>query len=412
MKLKKKEGKKFAFKGMLDVINIVDVFNLLQMGRKTGCLIIIRDAETKFIYFRQGDLEYAESNRDDEKVFLKLESYFGIEISKLQELYQKSLEEKKPFLNILVEEGIIEESEQEEYNKRIISEELYDLFFWNQGEFEFIENKDLPATAMPTEMPVTHLILEGMQLVDELLRDAPALKRGDIALKLSRKLPNEFEEITFDRNQWSILSMLDGSKTINELQSELADIGDREFYHILKDFIEKGLAVPVEMGEEESFEGSAEESEEGSPDELGRKTLIFNLKESSRLDEVETSKDDLQVIQLNYKLIQMEENEILRTFPIPAESLILGRGENADVRLENDPTISRVHARIIADGDGYAVEDLNSINGIFVNEEKTKFQKLKDGDVIRIGRYSFIFQSAYLPANKSYSKESEDEEED
>jgi len=48
--------------------------------------------------------------------------------------------------------------------------------------------------------------------------------------------------------------------------------------------------------------------------------------------------------------------------------------------------ISRSHARIVRSPDGlYSVEDLNSTNGLFVNDRRVKEQGLNDGDIIIFG---------------------------
>ena len=58
------------------------------------------------------------------------------------------------------------------------------------------------------------------------------------------------------------------------------------------------------------------------------------------------------------------------TFQIGAASTILGRGENAQIRLDDDG-VSRRHAEIVRLDDGAVqLRDLGSTNGTFVNGEK------------------------------------------
>ena len=47
----------------------------------------------------------------------------------------------------------------------------------------------------------------------------------------------------------------------------------------------------------------------------------------------------------------------------------IGRGPGADINV-GDPMVSRLHARIQADADGFWIQDLASVNGTFVNGEK------------------------------------------
>ncbi len=65
--------------------------------------------------------------------------------------------------------------------------------------------------------------------------------------------------------------------------------------------------------------------------------------------------------------------------------LVIGRGRGADVVLA-EATISRAHAAIGCDAEGFFVQDLGSTNGTLVNGAKTERQPLKNGDEVRMGR--------------------------
>src|SRR5215216_1508933 len=63
----------------------------------------------------------------------------------------------------------------------------------------------------------------------------------------------------------------------------------------------------------------------------------------------------------------------------------LGRGESNDIRVDH-PSISYRHARIIASDGQVMLEDLNSTNGTFLNDERvTAPVPLRDGDTLRAG---------------------------
>jgi hypothetical protein len=74
-----------------------------------------------------------------------------------------------------------------------------------------------------------------------------------------------------------------------------------------------------------------------------------------------------------------------------AHGVTLGRGEAADIRLE-DPFASSRHARIDRQGDLLVIEDLGSTNGTYLNGEPlTGPQPLHPGDRIRIGDNEFSY---------------------
>src|ERR1700690_1828960 len=72
-------------------------------------------------------------------------------------------------------------------------------------------------------------------------------------------------------------------------------------------------------------------------------------------------------------------------FPIATDKQILvGRSSDLDMVLVED-MVSRKHARIAMQADQIWIEDLGSTNGTFVNGEKIKRARLKEGDRVLIG---------------------------
>ena len=72
--------------------------------------------------------------------------------------------------------------------------------------------------------------------------------------------------------------------------------------------------------------------------------------------------------------------------------LVLGRGDRAEIRLE-DPFASSRHARIYEQGNSVVVEDLGSTNGTYLNEELLQTPRpLHPGDRVRIGDSEFAFE--------------------
>jgi diguanylate cyclase (GGDEF)-like protein len=70
----------------------------------------------------------------------------------------------------------------------------------------------------------------------------------------------------------------------------------------------------------------------------------------------------------------------------------IGRSSKNDLFLDQE-SVSRHHARITFDGTHYWVQDLNSTNGTFVNDEAVREQRLRDGDQLRVGRSILKFMT-------------------
>ena len=78
-------------------------------------------------------------------------------------------------------------------------------------------------------------------------------------------------------------------------------------------------------------------------------------------------------------------------WPLDTAELTIGRGENAGATLA-DPGISRMHARVVREGDDFVVEDLGSTNGTEVNGQLVKRRRLADGDRVRLGSSTLQFR--------------------
>jgi pSer/pThr/pTyr-binding forkhead associated (FHA) protein len=86
-------------------------------------------------------------------------------------------------------------------------------------------------------------------------------------------------------------------------------------------------------------------------------------------------------LQLKFK------DKILSTVESAKSEIIVGRSKGADIQIDN-LAVSKEHARIITRQGRYSLEDLNSTNGTYVNNEKVARAMLKDGDVITIGKHA------------------------
>ncbi|MCP4771791.1 MAG: FHA domain-containing protein [Planctomycetes bacterium] len=82
--------------------------------------------------------------------------------------------------------------------------------------------------------------------------------------------------------------------------------------------------------------------------------------------------------------IHVERDNIQKVLTVEAESVLIGRGRDCEVRIE-DPLASRHHCRLERLGREVFVVDLDSRNGTWVGVEQIERRTLAPADVIRIG---------------------------
>ncbi len=71
--------------------------------------------------------------------------------------------------------------------------------------------------------------------------------------------------------------------------------------------------------------------------------------------------------------------------------MVLGRHSGVDVRLPL-PDVSRWHCRFVFADSAWHIEDLDSLNGIFVNGQRVPKARLQEADQLGIGGFTFEVQ--------------------
>jgi pSer/pThr/pTyr-binding forkhead associated (FHA) protein len=82
-----------------------------------------------------------------------------------------------------------------------------------------------------------------------------------------------------------------------------------------------------------------------------------------------------------------------RRIPIVERPIVIGRLSSCDIPL-GDPQVSRRHAEVRRDAEGFAVFDLGSTNGTVVNGAPVRERRLSDGDELRIGSATIRFETS------------------
>jgi hypothetical protein len=73
--------------------------------------------------------------------------------------------------------------------------------------------------------------------------------------------------------------------------------------------------------------------------------------------------------------------------------LLVGRSSGFQLLLD-DTMVSRRHAELVVSDDAVVVQDLGSVNGIYVNARRVQTsQRMSDGDRLQIGQHEFVLHS-------------------
>jgi pSer/pThr/pTyr-binding forkhead associated (FHA) protein len=95
------------------------------------------------------------------------------------------------------------------------------------------------------------------------------------------------------------------------------------------------------------------------------------------------------------KLYLKFEQNVLKELPVPQGGIVtIGRLPDNVLQIDN-LAVSGHHAKIYWQGEHYAIEDNQSLNGTYVNNQRVTKQNLKDGDAILIGKHTVVFKDEW-----------------
>ena len=83
------------------------------------------------------------------------------------------------------------------------------------------------------------------------------------------------------------------------------------------------------------------------------------------------------------------KEKVLKKIDIEKPEITIGRSPKTDIQIDN-LAVSKQHARFIKQKDQYAVEDLDSTNGTFLNDREITRAILKHNDIVTVGKHSLV----------------------
>src|SRR6266851_644516 len=94
------------------------------------------------------------------------------------------------------------------------------------------------------------------------------------------------------------------------------------------------------------------------------------------------------------RLVLKFEGAVLKEVPLGTQPMTIGRAPDNDIPIDN-LAVSNYHARVYVEAGSLVVEDLNSLNGSFLNDIRVERAMLKDGDAILIGKHEILVDQTH-----------------
>jgi len=153
------------------------------------------------------------------------------------------------------------------------------------------------------------------------------------------------------------------------------------------------VPIPVESAElpdsheiDFDFVGSLADEEVGSPATVRLDAPEPTTPHSVTVPTVPTA----PAAPLHAGFIVQRQGKLERVVPWTGDVLVAGRSADCDVQLAQDE-VSRRHVRFERADGGYAVVDLGSVNGTFVNGKRVERHQLDVGDIVQVEGFQLTF---------------------
>jgi hypothetical protein len=242
-----------AIEGPLRELGIHDVFQLLDLSRKTGTLLVrstLRDNEGT-IFFGSGRVVYASirSNPNPLGELLLRAGKLGEADLERAITLQRERHASQLLGEILVEIGAISSRELERQMRFQVEEVVFELLSWNEGFFSFEEGvfDDLVPEAR-VSISTESLLMEGARRIDEWSRIATRIPDLDLVPTLADIPEDRPVQLDLLPNEWEVLSLVDSERSVRTMARALGR-SDFEVARVLYGLISTGVVtVPATNG--------------------------------------------------------------------------------------------------------------------------------------------------------------------
>jgi len=238
-----------ALQGNLETFFLASVFQLLCNDKKTGVLRVADEENEVKVYFKEGTVIYAISSQKEHRIGYFLKSKGMLSERDLQKCLQVAKQKKFQLGKVLVDEGYITVDDLKDVIRLQVENILYGLFLWQKGDFDYKDAKLNLSGLILAELDAMELILEASRRVDEMSILTKQIPSDKLVFRMSERVQDE-EEIKLNSNEWRILSLVNGKRTVREviMESGYDDVGAYKILYSLvsSGLIEKTEAVQVE----------------------------------------------------------------------------------------------------------------------------------------------------------------------
>jgi len=230
-----------SLKGNLSSINLAEIIQLIGLGEKSGCLRIQSKNDSAYVFFHEGLLTYAYTKSAPINLSKMLLAKNLIPKDKVEQLFQYSKEKTMNPLDIIVKGKLMSKEMLQSLIKNTILNHVYGLFKWEEGEFEFEDNKKPKDAIMLINSNFNNVIMEGSRRVDEIDLIKKTIPSDKTPLMLSVNGIKKLQEMKIEDFEKKMISRFNGITDIYHISLLIEEIDEFDLYKHVYGFVQSKI---------------------------------------------------------------------------------------------------------------------------------------------------------------------------
>jgi Tfp pilus assembly protein PilF len=239
-----------AIEGPLRELGIHDVFQLLDLSRKTGTLTItssLRDNQGT-VYFDNGAVVYAAIRSNPHplgELLIRSGKISEGDLARARDAQTRSAD-KRRLGEILVEREAITRKERVRQVRFQVEEVVFELLSWSEGFFRFEEQSSLDAPAEASiRISTESLLMEGARRIDEWSRIEGKVPHLGVVPALAAVDDSHAALLDLLPDEWQVLAEIDGERDLRAIATNLAR-SDFDVARVVFGLLSTGIVELVE----------------------------------------------------------------------------------------------------------------------------------------------------------------------
>jgi hypothetical protein len=374
-----------AIQGTLTTMSVPDLLQFLATGNKTGSLKFNRAKVSKEIFFENGLIIGSFSNDPKEYLGQLLIHYGKLDEDRLQLAMEAQRKAGGRLGEILVEKGILTVEQVHEILRIRTLEIIYDLFLWEEAQFEFFDNQPFPADLIRVSVQPQSVIMDGIYRIDEWARYRSLVPSDRTILELGTGWTSS---VTLGKEVRQILYFLEKKMSVAEICYNM-HASAFHVYGQLYELVRDGVArvageMPEEVVVEAPVAATAGVAQQSPEEVIELVQSVSDLLWAAR-SELDEGKPDAALPLIQKILKQEPKNSEAQGLLLLAEGDFLRKVYETDFSRQAIPKILVAPENLTLDGIG-AQEGfvLSRINGEWDIESILSICPFREADSLRM----------------------------